>query len=71
MAWMLLWRAVVATQKLADKPRKKDVAFYEGQVKSAQFFVHSVLPVTRGKMDVIMAGDTAAIDISDEAFGSK
>ncbi len=71
MAWMLLWRAVVATRKLADKPKKKDVAFYEGQIKSAQFFVQSVLPVTRGKMDVILAGDTAAIDIADEAFGSK
>jgi alkylation response protein AidB-like acyl-CoA dehydrogenase len=71
MAWMLLWRAIVATRKLADKPKKKDVAFYEGQIKSAQFFVQSVLPVTRGKMDVILAGDTAAIDIADEAFGSK
>ena len=71
MAWMLLWRAIVATQKLADQPKKKDVAFYEGQIRSAQFFVNSVLPVTRGKMDVIIAGDTAALDIADEAFGSK
>ena len=71
MGWMLLWRAVIATRKLADKPKKKDVSFYEGQLKSAQFFIHSVLPVARGKMEVIMAGDTAALDISEEAFGSK
>jgi len=71
MGWMLLWRATIATQKLTDKPKKKDLSFYEGQLKSAQFFIHSVLPVARGKMEVIMAGDTAALDISEDAFGSK
>jgi alkylation response protein AidB-like acyl-CoA dehydrogenase len=71
MGWMLLWRAVIATQKLTDNPKKKDISFYEGQLKSAQFFIHSVLPVARGKMEVIMEGDTAALDISEEAFGSK
>ncbi len=71
MGWMLLWRATIATQKLGDSPKKKDIAFYEGQIKSAQFFIHSVLPVARGKMEVIMTGDTAAVDISEESFGSK
>jgi alkylation response protein AidB-like acyl-CoA dehydrogenase len=71
MAWMLLWRATIATQKLADKPKKKDISFYEGQLKSTQFFIHSVLPVAQGKMEVIMTGNTAALDISEEAFGSK
>jgi len=71
MGWMMLWRATIATQKLADKPKNKDISFYEGQLKSAQFFIHSVLPVARGKMEVIMTGDTAALDISEEAFGSK
>ena len=71
MGWMLLWRATIASQKLSDKPKNKDISFYEGQLKSAQFFINSVLPVSRGKMEVIMAGDTAALDISEEAFGSK
>jgi alkylation response protein AidB-like acyl-CoA dehydrogenase len=35
MAWMLLWRAVVASEKLGAKPKRKDVAFYEGQIKTA------------------------------------
>lgn len=69
MAWMLLWRAVIAAQKLTDKPKKKDLEFYQGQIKSAQFFIHSVLPQTRGKMEAIMEGDTACLDISEEAFG--
>lgn len=59
MAWMLLWRAVVAAQKLAGKAKKKDVAFYEGQLNSARFFIKSVLPVTLGKAAVILAGDDA------------
>ncbi len=71
LAWLLLWRATLAAQKLDNGARKKDVAFYEGQIKSAEFFAHSVLPVSTGKMNVILAADTAAIDISQDAFGGK
>ncbi len=69
MAWMLLWRALEATQKLEQSPKKKDIEFYGGQLKSAQYFIQNVLPVSRGKMDVILAHDTAAVDISEAAFG--
>jgi hypothetical protein len=71
MAWMLLWRAVVASQKLEEKPKKKDLEFYNGQLKSAQFFINTVLPVTKGKMDAILSNDTAVVDISEAAFGGK
>ncbi|MGD8990037.1 MAG: acyl-CoA dehydrogenase [Desulfobacterales bacterium] len=71
LAWLLLWRATIAAQNLENGARKKDVAFYEGQIKSAEFFVHSILPVSTGKMNVILAADTAAIDISEDAFGGK
>jgi alkylation response protein AidB-like acyl-CoA dehydrogenase len=47
LAWLLLWRASIATQNLENGAGKKDAAFYEGQLKSAEFFVHSILPVTR------------------------
>jgi alkylation response protein AidB-like acyl-CoA dehydrogenase len=69
MAWMLLWRAVTASQKLTGNPKKKDKAFYEGQIKSAEFFIKSELPVTMGKMNAIETGTTAAIEITDEGFG--
>jgi len=69
MAWMLLWRAAVAYEKLAAKPKKKDIAFYEGQIKTAEFFINTELPLTSGKMDSIKGGCTAAIEISDEGFG--
>jgi alkylation response protein AidB-like acyl-CoA dehydrogenase len=70
-AWLLLWRASIAAQNLDNGARKKDVAFYEGQLKSAEFFVHSILPVTLGKMDVILTASSAAVDISEDAFGGK
>jgi alkylation response protein AidB-like acyl-CoA dehydrogenase len=69
MAWMLLWRAVTATYQLSSKAKKKDIAFYEGQIKSAEFFIGTELPVTMGKMNAIAGGCAAAIEISDEGFG--
>jgi hypothetical protein len=71
MAWMLLWRAVVAAQKLEKGAKKKDKPFYEGQLKGVQYFTQAVLPVTMGKMDAIMATSDAAVEISEDAFGGK
>ncbi|GAB6909176.1 Acetyl-CoA dehydrogenase-like C-terminal domain containing protein [Desulfosarcina cetonica] len=71
MAWMLLWRAVIAATELEKGAKKKDQAFYEGQIKSCQYFTQAVLPVTMGKMDAIMTTCPAAVEISDEAFGGK
>lgn len=70
-AWMLLWRALVAAQKLEEGPKKKDKAYYEGQISGARFFIRSVLPVTLGKMEVILTGDGIAVDIAEDAFGGK
>jgi len=70
-AWLMLWRASIAARNLKNGARKKDVAFYEGQIKSAEFFVNSILPVSIGKMNVIMTADNSVIDISEDAFGGK
>jgi alkylation response protein AidB-like acyl-CoA dehydrogenase len=69
LAWMHLRRATVAAAALEKGARKKDAAFYEGQVKSAEFFIHAILPVTNGKMKAILETNGAAVDISDAAFG--
>jgi hypothetical protein len=69
VAWMLVWRAQVAAVKLAEGAKKKDVAFYEGQIKSADFFVNTVLPVTLGNMNAIEKGCPAAVEIDEAAFG--
>ncbi len=82
MAWMLLWRASVAApllEKLAGgfdpearrtaAEKNKNAAFYEGQVRSAEYFIQSVLPVTYGKMKAIMNASGAAVEIPEVSFG--
>jgi hypothetical protein len=71
MAWLLLWRATIAAEKLENGAKKKDTVFYEGQLKSAEFFVHCLLPVTLGKMDAILASNSAVVDIAEDSFGGK
>lgn len=71
MAWMLLWRAVLATGKLEADANAKDRPFYEGQIKSAEYFIRTVLPVTSGRIDALMDTCPSAIEIPDEAFGGK
>ncbi len=82
MAWMLLWRAVVAAPKL-DKligdadgeeriekiEKNKNAAFYEGQVRTAEYFITSILPVTLGKMNAIEATNSAVIEMPEASFG--
>lgn len=71
MAWLLLQRATIAAEKMASTATKKDAAFYEGQLKSAEFFVHSMLPITLGKMNVIFGMNNAAVDIAEDSFGGR
>ncbi len=71
MAWMLLWRAVVAKEALTGKVKKKDMAFYEGQIKTCEFFVHNTLTITAGRLSAIKTMNSAVVDMSEEAFGSK
>lgn len=68
LGWMHLWRAAVASPKI-EGARKKERAFYIGQVKCAEFFINTILPVTLGKMNAIEAADPAAVDIPEEAYG--
>jgi hypothetical protein len=69
MAWMLLWRASVAAPGTADQTNRKDLAFYEGQMMTAMFYIETLLPVAMGKMDAIEKSSPAALEISDDAFG--
>jgi alkylation response protein AidB-like acyl-CoA dehydrogenase len=71
LGWMLLWRARLAASALGNGGKEKDAAFYEGQLRSAEFFSQTLLPVTHGKMEAIASGSSVAVDIDDEAFGGK
>jgi hypothetical protein len=66
MGWMLLWRAVIASKNMGKK--KKDDYFYTGQIKSAEFFIDTVLPVTIGKMNSILKTSSAPMEIPEESF---
>ncbi len=71
VGWMLLWRARIAAEALAGGAKEKDLAFYEGQIKSSEFFTQILLPVTLGRMDAILSGSSVVVDIPDDAFGGK
>jgi alkylation response protein AidB-like acyl-CoA dehydrogenase len=82
MAWMLLWRATIAAPQLeamlagmeGDARREKitthkSAAFYHGQLLSARYFINSLLPLSHGKMDAILATETAVVDMPEAGFG--
>ncbi|MBF0117867.1 MAG: acyl-CoA dehydrogenase [Desulfobacterales bacterium] len=79
MAWMLLWRAIISIPKLeklvgtSDKneviEKNKNAAFYDGQILSAEHFICTILPVTLGRMNAIMANNSATVKISEKSFG--
>ncbi len=57
---------------LEEKSQKnKDAAFYVGQLETARFFIHTLLPATYGKMDAILDGDPCVEHIQDLSFGSR
>jgi alkylation response protein AidB-like acyl-CoA dehydrogenase len=82
LAWMHVWRATIAATQLekivgnldpAERIRQaaenKKVAFYEGVLQTATFYIHVVVPVTIGKMKAIQSGDTAILDIPAASLG--
>jgi len=71
VGWMLLWRARIAAEALAAGAKEKDAAFYEGQIKGAEFHSQTMLPVTLGKMEAILSACNAANDMPEDAFGGK
>ena len=82
MAWMHLWRAAVAAPALAKivkdlegQARKKKIsknknaAFYDGQVKTAAYFIDSLLPITLGKLRAITGEDHTVAEMDERSFG--
>ncbi len=64
MAWMLLWRAVIADEKL----QSKDASFYKGKIKAAEFFILTILPATMGKLNAVTCDDNPAADMGEDLF---
>ena len=82
MAWMMLWRASIAMPKLEklagglDKTvrqqqsaKNKQIAFYEGQIQTANYFINAVLPIAIGRMEAIASSERSTIEIPEASFG--
>ena len=43
--------------------------FTDSLLKNIEFFIHSILPITHGRMAAILATNGAAVEISEASFG--
>lgn len=64
MAWMLLWRAVIADEKREGK----EASFYMGKIKAAEFFILTILPATLGRLNAVLYENNPAADMDEELF---
>ncbi|BBO80974.1 acyl-CoA dehydrogenase [Desulfosarcina ovata subsp. sediminis] len=71
MGWMLLWRATLAERALATGARKKDAAFYTGQILAAEHFTETAMAMITTRLQVIRESRGIALDIPEDAFGGK
>jgi alkylation response protein AidB-like acyl-CoA dehydrogenase len=67
IAWLLLEHAEVASAKLPDASGS-DVAFYEGKIASARFFVKDALPKVALRTAAAQSEDARLMEMTDEAF---
>lgn len=84
LAWLLLWQAVVASDKLsllagredagtAEKMSDlaavdRDVAFYLGKIGTAKFYIGSLLPRIYGKVRQVQSPESDYLTIPENAF---
>ncbi len=69
VAWMLLWRAALISEKQTISTQKSNSSFEQGQILSAEFFLRTQLPVTIGKLKAVQDGSTAVTDMTEASFG--
>ncbi len=55
--------------RLAKIEGNKNAAFYEGQIRSAEYFITCILPITHGKIRAILGMNGAAVEMPESAFG--
>lgn len=69
LGWMHLWRAAAAEPAIGEAKSKRERAFYIGQVKTAAFFINTILPVTMGRLEAIDQGEPAAVEMPEDGYG--
>jgi alkylation response protein AidB-like acyl-CoA dehydrogenase len=83
VGWLLLWKAVIAQEKLTALAEEKKVkqneiakliaensiaAFYSAKIASARFFTANVLSLASAKAKAIKAMEMAALEMPEDAF---
>ncbi|MGE7435875.1 acyl-CoA dehydrogenase [Kitasatospora sp. NPDC001175] len=68
VGWLLLRQAVVALAKLEAGAAGKDVAFYQGKVAAARFFVRNILPTVASQRQIAEGVDNEIMELAEEAF---
>ncbi|MFO0695140.1 MAG: acyl-CoA dehydrogenase [Polyangiales bacterium] len=68
IGWLLLDHAILAQESLASATGD-DVAFYQGKVASARYFVRTVLPEIAARRKVLEASNLDLMELDDAAFG--
>ena len=69
-AWLLLWQAGIAAEKLAGEPGGQEASFYKGKLAGARYFIKNVLPEIDGTARAIKSEDLSIMEIPDEGFAS-
>ncbi|MBN2418145.1 MAG: acyl-CoA dehydrogenase, partial [Deltaproteobacteria bacterium] len=83
VGWLLLWQALIAGDKINEALKEQglngadaikrlavndsDIAFHSGKLASARYFSSTILTLAPAKAKAIMEGDTAAIEMAEEA----
>ena len=77
VAWLLLWQAQVAEQKLAELCQHKGIAedakeafvksdregaFLDAKIRTARFYIQRNLPLARARLEIIRGGERNALD---------
>jgi hypothetical protein len=69
VGWLLLEGAVIAAEKTEALPDgHDDKTYYEGVVRSAQYFARNVLPLVPARAKVIANADRSALEIPEASF---
>jgi hypothetical protein len=62
--WQHLWRATVAQEKL--KTATTESGFYESTLKTAKYYIGSVLPTIYGKVEAISMNDKTLLGVTSD-----
>ncbi len=65
-----LVRDLSKEERLEKIVKNKNAAFYEGQIRSAEYFIENILPITLGSINSIRSNSKAVVDIPEASFGS-